>query len=72
MGGETEPSAAWERWDRRRRWQNARYAMLSRVLSPFFQSSHAWLSMPRDVGLPIMGSIPPLRRFMEHVLSGNW
>jgi 2-polyprenyl-6-methoxyphenol hydroxylase-like FAD-dependent oxidoreductase len=72
MRGETEPVAAFERWDRRRRWHNARYATLSRALSPFFQSSHAWLGPPRDLGLPIMGSIPPLRTFMEHVLSGNW
>jgi hypothetical protein len=45
---------------------------LSRALSPFFQSSHVSLGPARDLGLPIMGSIPPVRRFMEHVLSGNW
>jgi 2-polyprenyl-6-methoxyphenol hydroxylase-like FAD-dependent oxidoreductase len=66
-----EPRAAFEQWDRNRRWQNARYALLSRALSPFFQSSHAWLGMPRDMGLPIMGAIPPLRAFMEHVLAGR-
>jgi 2-polyprenyl-6-methoxyphenol hydroxylase-like FAD-dependent oxidoreductase len=67
-----EPRAAFEQWDRSRRWQNARYAVLSRALSPFFQSSHAWLGAPRDLGLPIMGAIPPLRAFMEHVLAGKW
>ncbi len=65
------PLAAFERWQRRRRWQNARYEILSRALSPFFQSSHAWLGPARDIGLPIMGSIRPLRAFMEHVLAGR-
>jgi 2-polyprenyl-6-methoxyphenol hydroxylase-like FAD-dependent oxidoreductase len=66
-----EPREAFEQWDRSRRWQNARYAVLSRALSPFFQSSHAWLGAPRDLGLPIMGAIPPMRAFMEHVLAGR-
>ncbi|HEV8281806.1 MAG TPA: NAD(P)/FAD-dependent oxidoreductase [Candidatus Limnocylindrales bacterium] len=65
------PLAAFERWQRRRRWQNARYEILSRALSPFFQSSLAWLGAARDIGLPIMGSIRPLRAFMEHVLAGR-
>jgi 2-polyprenyl-6-methoxyphenol hydroxylase-like FAD-dependent oxidoreductase len=68
---EREPLAAFERWHRRRRWQNARYEMLSRALSPFFQSSHTWLGPARDIGLPIMGSIRPIRAFMEHVLAGR-
>jgi 2-polyprenyl-6-methoxyphenol hydroxylase-like FAD-dependent oxidoreductase len=66
-----EPIAAFEAWHRRRRWQNARYEILSRALSPFFQSSHTWLGPARDIGLPIMGSIRPLRAFMEHVLAGR-
>jgi 2-polyprenyl-6-methoxyphenol hydroxylase-like FAD-dependent oxidoreductase len=71
MRSESQPRAAFERWQRRRRWQNARYEILSRALSPFFQSSHAWLGPARDIGLPIMGSIRPLRAFMEHVLTGR-
>jgi 2-polyprenyl-6-methoxyphenol hydroxylase-like FAD-dependent oxidoreductase len=66
-----EPIVAFEQWHRRRHWQNARYEILSRALSPFFQSSHAWLGPARDIGLPIMGSIRPLRAFMEHVLAGR-
>ena len=66
-----EPIAAFEAWHRRRRWQNARHELLSRALSPFFQSSHAWLGPARDIGLPIMGSIRPLRAIMEHVLAGR-
>lgn len=65
------PSEAFARWDRRRRWQNARYAYLSRALSPFFQSSHGWLGPARDIALPAMGALPPLRAFMEFVLAGR-
>jgi 2-polyprenyl-6-methoxyphenol hydroxylase-like FAD-dependent oxidoreductase len=71
LRGEPDPVAAFERWHRRRRWQNTRYELLSRALSPFFQSSHAWLGPARDFGLPIMGSIRPMRVFMEHVLAGR-
>ena len=65
------PADAFARWDRGRRWQNARYTYLSRVLSPFFQSSHGWLGPARDLALPAMGAVRPLRAFMEHVLAGR-
>jgi len=68
---ELRPSAAFARWDRQRRWQNARYTYLSRALSPFFQSSLGWLGPARDVALPAMGAVRPLRAFMEHVLAGR-
>jgi 2-polyprenyl-6-methoxyphenol hydroxylase-like FAD-dependent oxidoreductase len=68
---ERRPSEAFACWDRQRRWQNARYAYLSRALSPFFQSSHGWLGPARDLALPAMGAVPPLRAFMEHVLAGR-
>jgi 2-polyprenyl-6-methoxyphenol hydroxylase-like FAD-dependent oxidoreductase len=68
---ERRPSEAFARWDRRRRWQNARYAYLGRALSPFFQSSHGWLGSARDVALPAMGAVRPLRWFMEYVLAGR-
>lgn len=68
---ERRPSDAFAYWDRRRRWQNARYAYLSRALSPFFQSSHGWLGPVRDLALPAMGAVPPLRAFMEFVLAGR-
>ena len=71
LRAEREPIAAFEHWHRRRRWQNVRYELLSRALSPFFQSSHSWLGPARDIGLPIMGSIRPLRAFMERVLAGR-
>ena len=65
------PVDAFRAWERRRRWQNARYAYLSRALSPFFQSSHGWLGPLRDLALPAMGALPPTRAFMEYVLSGR-
>jgi 2-polyprenyl-6-methoxyphenol hydroxylase-like FAD-dependent oxidoreductase len=68
---EPEPADAFPRWDRQRRWQNARYTYLGRVLSPFFQSSHGWLGSARDLALPAMGAVPPLRAFMEYVLAGR-
>ena len=55
---------------RRRRWQTRRYALLSRGLSPFFQSDMTWLGPPRDMALPIMTAVPPLRAWMERVLAG--
>ncbi len=66
-----DPVGALHDWARRRRWQNARYTTLSRSLSPFFQSSHAWLGPARDVALPVMGRLPPTRWMMERVLAGR-
>lgn len=68
---EGHPVEAFRAWDRGRRWQNARYAYLGRALSPFFQSSHAWLGPARDLALPAMGAVPAIRGFMEYVLSGR-
>lgn len=59
-----------EAYARRRRWQTRRYALLSRGLSPFFQSDMAWLGPPRDMALPVMTAVPPLRAWMERVLAG--
>ena len=56
---------------RRRTWQNRRYALLSRALSPFFQSDQTWLGVPRDVALPVMSAVPPVRALMERVLAGR-
>jgi 2-polyprenyl-6-methoxyphenol hydroxylase-like FAD-dependent oxidoreductase len=60
-----------ETYDRARRWQNRRYAILSRGLSPFFQSDLGWLGPLRDVALPVMTSMPPMRAIMERVLAGR-
>jgi 2-polyprenyl-6-methoxyphenol hydroxylase-like FAD-dependent oxidoreductase len=71
LRGERSPSSALRSWDRTRSLQNARYTILSRALSPFFQSSHGWLGLPRDIGLPILTRLPPTRAIMERVLAGR-
>ncbi len=58
-------------YDRRRRWQNRRYALLSRSLAPFFQSDLALLGPLRDLALPVMGAAWPIRALMERVLAGG-
>jgi 2-polyprenyl-6-methoxyphenol hydroxylase-like FAD-dependent oxidoreductase len=71
LRGASGPTAALRRWDGMRWFQNTRYTLLSRALSPFFQSSHGWLGTPRDIGLPIMTRLPPTRAIMERVLAGR-
>jgi 2-polyprenyl-6-methoxyphenol hydroxylase-like FAD-dependent oxidoreductase len=65
------PARSLQGWDASRRWQNWRYTELSRALSPFFQSSLGWLGTPRDVGMPVLGALPPTRAIMERVLAGR-
>jgi 2-polyprenyl-6-methoxyphenol hydroxylase-like FAD-dependent oxidoreductase len=60
-----------EAYARSRRWQTRRYALLSRGLSPFFQSDLSCLAPARDLALPVMTAVPPLRSFMERVLAGR-
>ena len=56
----------------RLRWpMNARYSMLSRALSPFFQSETPGLGRLRDSVLPAMSAFPPTRALMERVLAGR-
>lgn len=71
LRGASGTAPALRRWDRMRWFQNTRYSLLSRALSPFFQSSHGWLGAPRDLGLPIMTRLPPTRAIMERVLAGR-
>ena len=71
LRGAAGPTAALRRWDGMRWFQNTRYTLLSRALSPFFQSSHDRLGSPRDFGLPILTRLPPTRAIMERVLAGR-
>lgn len=54
----------------RRRRQTRFYAQLSRFSAPFFQSDLVPLGLLRDLGLPWMTRIPPLRRAMEETVAG--
>jgi 2-polyprenyl-6-methoxyphenol hydroxylase-like FAD-dependent oxidoreductase len=69
--GVQTPVRALRHWRRKRWFQDSRYTLLSRALSPFFQSSHRWLGPARDVGLPILTGMPPTRAIMERVLAGR-
>jgi 2-polyprenyl-6-methoxyphenol hydroxylase-like FAD-dependent oxidoreductase len=46
------------------------YATLSRFLTPFFQSDRSLLGWGRNIALPLMGGIPPLRREMTRAMAG--
>jgi 2-polyprenyl-6-methoxyphenol hydroxylase-like FAD-dependent oxidoreductase len=71
LRGVRSPMAALRQWERMRWFENTRYTLLSRSLSPFFQSSHRWLGPARDVGLPILTRLRPTRAIMERVLAGR-
>lgn len=54
-----------ERWS-----QSLYFATLSRLLSPFFQSNSTILAWGRDIALPLMCSVPLIRRQMELSVAG--
>ncbi len=47
------------------------YGALSRVLTPFFQSDYRVLGWGRNAALPVMCSIPTLRREMTRAMAGE-
>lgn len=53
-----------------RRGQSRYFSLLSRWLSPTFQSDSTFLGWARDVALPVMGAVPPVRRQMELSVAG--
>jgi 2-polyprenyl-6-methoxyphenol hydroxylase-like FAD-dependent oxidoreductase len=53
-----------------RRSQSRYFALLSRWLSPFFQSESRLLGLARDAALPVMCAFPWIRRQMEWSLAG--
>ncbi len=65
-----DPLSAFRRYHRRRASQTRYYATLSRLLTPFFQSEGWLLGFGRDLALPLMTAIPPIRRQMELALAG--
>jgi len=50
--------------------QSRYFSLLSRGLSPFFQSDSALLGCGRDLALPLMGEVPWFRRQMELSVAG--
>lgn len=63
------PAAA-RRVETERRRQTRYYQQLSYLLTPFFQSGSRILGWGRDLALPAMVRIPPLRRRMSKTLAG--
>ena len=63
-------TAAFERYAAATRDRVRFYSRLSRVLSPFFQGGGFVLGLGRDIALPLMTLVPPLRRQMELSLAG--
>jgi len=64
------PLAAFQHYRRTRASQIRYYSALSWALTPFFQSKMQLLGWGRDIALPIMAAISPLRREMERAMAG--
>ena len=54
----------------RRRSHLRYYALVTYALSPFFQSRGVALGLLRDVALPTLTRVPPLRRHMAATAAG--
>ena len=63
--------AACERHEAARRPAVAYLSQLSFLLTPFFQSGSRILGWGRDVALPLLTAVPPLRRRMARTLAGK-
>jgi 2-polyprenyl-6-methoxyphenol hydroxylase-like FAD-dependent oxidoreductase len=63
-------AAAARRVETERRRQTRYYQQLSYLLTPFFQSGSRVLGWGRDLALPAMVRIPPVRRRMSKTLAG--
>ncbi len=61
---------ALDTYSRERRDHLAFYQVATRWLTPFFQGDDAWLGSLRDLAMPLMGRIPPLRRIMTLSMLG--
>ena len=62
--------AAFQRYEADRRAHVRYYATLSRLLTPFFQSEGWLLGLGRDIALPRMSCVPPLRHHMLLAMAG--
>ena len=62
--------AALDAYNARQRLRNAYYSALSFVLNPSFQGNSTPLGVARDIVLPRMQRVPPLRSMMLRTLAG--
>jgi len=58
-------------YGRTRRRHVLTYAAVTFGLTPFFQSAYPLLGMARDLGLPLLPKVRPVRRLMLRALSGE-
>ena len=70
VAAEPELDAALAAYARRRARHLRHYQRMTRLLTPFFQSSSRVLGWLRDATLPIANAIPPLRRHMVRTMAG--
>jgi 2-polyprenyl-6-methoxyphenol hydroxylase-like FAD-dependent oxidoreductase len=63
---------ALDRYNASQRWRNAYYSLATAALMPTFQGSFAPLGPARDIALPLLQSVPPLRKLMLRTLCGVW
>lgn len=61
---------ALDHYNARQRWRNAWYSLLSATLNPTFQGRSTCIGVARDLVLPRMQRIPPLRSIMLRTLAG--
>lgn len=61
---------ALDAYSRARRDHLAFYQVATRWLTPFFQGDEAWLGALRDVAMPLMTRVSPLRRIMTLAMLG--
>lgn len=70
LARETDHESAFRRYARERRSHVRVYGLLSRLLTPFFQSESRLLGISRDIALPLMCRVPPVRRRMAAAVTG--
>jgi 2-polyprenyl-6-methoxyphenol hydroxylase-like FAD-dependent oxidoreductase len=67
---ESSVAKALNRYDAKQRWRNGYYSLLSALLTPSFQGQSRLIGMTRDVVLPKIQRVPPLRHIMLRTLKG--
>jgi 2-polyprenyl-6-methoxyphenol hydroxylase-like FAD-dependent oxidoreductase len=64
--------AALQAYNAGQRWRNAWYSAMTAALMPSFQGSLPGIGWARDVILPRLQRVPPIRRLMLQTLCGRW
>jgi 2-polyprenyl-6-methoxyphenol hydroxylase-like FAD-dependent oxidoreductase len=70
VAGESSVQAALQRFNVRQRFRNGYYSLLSATLTPSFQGRSTLVGVARDLALPWMQRVLPVRRVMLRTLAG--